>query len=80
MDGACEPFPGFVHQAAALVEEAAADFVDHDAVGIDQHHRRGILAARIDRLAMHAVPVAGNVGAEPYRHGDAVAGVEARAG
>ncbi len=53
-----EPLPGFVHEAAALVEEAAAVFVDHDAVGIDQHHRRGILAARIDRLGMHAVPVA----------------------
>ena len=68
MDVAREPLPGFVHEAAAFVEEAAAVLVDHDAVGIDQHDRRGILAARIDRLAVHAVPIARFVGAEPQRH------------
>ena len=54
-----KPFPGLVHQAAALVEEAAAVAVDHDAIGIDQDHRGGIFRARIDRLGVHPVPVAG---------------------
>ena len=74
-----KPFPGLVHQAAALVEEAAAVAVDHDAIGIDQDHRCGIARARIDRLGMHAVPVAGAAAPIAKRHADAVAGVEARA-
>ena len=50
MQRARKRLPGLVHQAAALVEEAAAGFVHHDAVGIDQHHRRGI-AGCADRSA-----------------------------
>ena len=80
MDVAREPFPGLVHQPAAFVEEAAAVLVDHDAVGIDQHDRRRILAARIDRLACMPFQSPDMIGAEPQRHVDAVAGIEARAG
>ena len=78
MDVASQRLPGLVHQATSLVKEAVAVLIDHDAVGIDQHDRRGILAARIDRLDMHAVPIAGNGGALLGRHAEAVAGVEAR--
>ena len=53
--------------------------VHHDAVGIEQDDRRGARAARVDRLDVHAVPLAGGVRAERPRHRDAVAGVEARA-
>ena len=80
MDGAREPLPGFVHEATALVEETAAVFIDHDAVGIDQHHRRGIPGARIDRLGMHAVPITRTIGAEPLGHSNAVAGIKSRTG
>ena len=68
-----------MHEAAALVEEAAAAPVHHDAVGIEQDDRRGARAARVDRLDVHAVPLAGGVRAERARHRDAVAGVEASA-
>ena len=80
LDVARERFPGLVHEARAFVEEAAAIAIDHDAIGIDEHDRRGVLRTRIDRLGMHAVPVAGAVGAERERHADALAGVVARAG
>ncbi len=79
MDMAREPLPGLVHEAAALVEEAATVAVHHDPVRIEQHDRRRAGAARIDRLDVHAAPLAGSGGAERPRHGDAVAGVEARA-
>ena len=52
--------------------------IDHDTVGIHQHDRCGMGAARIDRLDMHAVPVAGKMRALLGRHADAVAGVETR--
>ena len=78
MDMAREPLPGLVHEAAALVEEAVAGAVHHDPVWIEQDHRRGARAARVDRLDVHAVPLAGGIRAERLRHGDTVAGVEAR--
>ena len=80
VDGARQCLPRLVHQAAALVEEALARGIDDDAVGIDQDHRRGIPAARIDGLGMHAAPIAGRLRAGRERHADAVAGVEARSG
>ena len=40
MDIAGESFPGFVHEPASFIHETAAGAVDHDPVGIDQHHRR----------------------------------------
>ena len=60
MDVAGENLPCLVHEAAAFVEETAPVLVDDDPVRIHQHDRRGMLAARIDRLDMHAVPVARN--------------------
>src|SRR3974377_1039301 len=45
-----------------------------------QQRRCGILAAWIDRLAMHAAPVARLVGADLRGHSDAVTGVEVCAG
>ena len=74
-----ERLPGLVHEARALVEEAAPVAVHHDAVGIEQHHRRLVVRARIDRLDVHAVRLAGEIRAERLRHADAVAGVEMRA-
>jgi hypothetical protein len=69
----------FVHHTAAFVEEATPLPIDDDPVRIHQHDRRGILAAGIDRLDMHAVPVAGSAGALLDGDADAVPGVETRA-
>src|SRR3974390_196327 len=80
MDVTRQPFPCLVHQPPALVEDATAGFVDHDAVWIDQHNRGGILAARVDWFAMHAVPIARLVGTELERHSDAVTSIETRTG
>ena len=74
-----ERLPGLVDKARAFVEEAAPITVHHDAIGVEQHDRRLVLRARIDRLDVHAVRLAGQVGAERLRHADAVAGVEMRA-
>ena len=76
MDIPGKSFPGFVHEAAAFVQEAATILIDHDPIGVDQHDRRGALAARIDRFDVHAVPVAGDARALIRRDADAVAGVE----
>ena len=62
-----------MHEPRALVEEAAAVGSDDDAVGIEQHHRRLLARARIDRLDVHAVTLAREIGAERARHADAVA-------
>jgi hypothetical protein len=79
MNMAREPFPGLVHQARALVAETVTVAVHHDPIGVEQDDRRGALAARVHRLDVHAVPLAGDVGAERPRHGDTVTGVETRA-
>jgi hypothetical protein len=77
MNIARKTLPGFVHEARALVEETLAVLVDHNAVGIDQHHRRGLAAAWIDRLDMHSIPVAGGSGPEFDGDADSVAAVQA---
>ena len=79
MNVARKDFPGLVYQAAAFVEEAAPILIDHDPVGIHQHDGRGALAAQVDRLDMHAVPVAGSAGTLVQGDADAIAGVETRA-
>src|SRR6185437_12929941 len=78
MDVARKTFPGLVDETRAFVEETTPVLVDDNAVGVDQHDRSGMPAARIDRLDMHAVPVAGGRRALVHRHADAVTGIEAR--
>jgi hypothetical protein len=73
-------FPGLVDEPGAFVEEPLSILVDHDAVGIDQHHGRGVTAARVDRFDVHAVPIARNVRASICRHANPVAGIIAGAG
>ena len=57
-----ERLPGLVDEARALVEETAAVAIHHDAIGIEQHDRRLVVRARIDRLDVHAVRLPGQVG------------------
>ncbi len=79
LDFSGERLPGLVDEAGAFVEKPPAVAIDDDAVGVDQHHGRGIFAARIDRLGVHAVPVAGGERALRDADADAVARVEMRA-
>ena len=58
MNPARDMLPGLVHEASAFVEEPPAIPIDNDAIGVDEHDGRRIFGARIDRLDMHAVPVA----------------------
>src|ERR1700721_2301029 len=53
-----EDSPGLVHEATPFVEKTMPVLIDDDAVGVHQHDRRGMSAARVDRLDVHAVPVA----------------------
>src|SRR6516164_896120 len=78
VDVAGEGFPGLVHESAALIEKTMSVLIDDDPAGIDEHHRRRVRAARIDRLNMHAGPVARHKRAQFLRHVDTVASIEAR--
>jgi hypothetical protein len=76
MDVAGEPFPGFMHQGATLIEETATVPIDDDSIRVNQNNRRGALAASIDRFGVHSVPVAGACSPKFDRHTNAVATVE----
>ncbi len=75
-----ERFPCLVDKAATFVKEAAAVLIDNDPVRVHQHDRRGMMAARVDRLNVHAVPIARNTRALLRRHAYAVTGIETRSG
>ncbi len=78
MDVAGESLPGLVHEPATFIQKTAPILVDDNSVGIDQNHRRGLPAARVDRLDVHAVPIAGDGCTEINGHDNTIAGIEAR--
>src|SRR5947209_15783141 len=80
MNAACESFPSLVHEAAAFIKKPFSILINDDSIRINQHHRRGALAAGIDRFDMHAAPVARDARTLLGSHTDAITGVKTASG
>ena len=78
MDVAGESLPGLVHETATFIKKTAPILVDDNSVWIYQNDRRGLPTARVDRLDVHAIPIAGDGRTEINGHDNTIAGIEAR--